>query len=481
MRAPVVCLYAALLAACGGGIDRAALREEVRREIRAEIEAEQARAHASEHEGFEPPPLELPDVERVRVPLEGAPRRGGARPLVTIVEIAEYQCPFSQRVQPTLARIREELGEDVAIVFRHNPLPFHQDALPAAEAAMEALAQGGPDLFWRLHDVLFENQRRLGRTELLGYAAALGMDTARVARALDEHPHRPRVQADMDLATRLNARGTPSFFVNGRPLRGAQPYERFMAVVREELALARGLEARGTPRDAIYATLMRDASDDPPAPAPAPAPPEDPPLRAPGAGRPAIGPADARVTVVMFTDLQCPFCARAHQTVERLWQHYGGQIRLVFRHNPLPFHHRAMPAAEAAEQVFDELGGPGFYRFIESVYQGQRQLDDATLVTLARQAGATAATVRAALADHRHRATVEADQRLATAVGARGTPAFFINGHRMMGAQPFERLREVIDREMAEAQRLVDEGTAPADVYERLQRDAREPGAPAPG
>src|SRR5690606_24259265 len=105
----------------------------------------------------------------------------------------------------------------------------------------------------------FENQRALSRADLERYAARVGMDVAALGRALDDGTHRARIEEDQARASRAGARGTPGFFLNGRMLMGAQPYEELERVVREEIALTRRDLARGVPRAELYARRMQDA------------------------------------------------------------------------------------------------------------------------------------------------------------------------------------------------------------------------------
>jgi protein-disulfide isomerase len=122
----------------------------------------------------------------------------------------------------------------VRIEFRHYPLPFHQQAPLAHEASAEAHAQGK---FWEYHDLLFANQRALARENLEQYAQQVGLNMARFRAALDNHTHAAAIEADKNAITRAGARiGTPTFFINGKMLSGAQPFEQFKAVIDAALA-----------------------------------------------------------------------------------------------------------------------------------------------------------------------------------------------------------------------------------------------------
>lgn len=446
---------------CGGAPcacpDETALRERIQHAVRAELRSNPAVA-AMRGEPEPEPEGALPDeeVERVRVDPAGGPRRGAREPLVTLVAFSEFQCPFCARVEPTLARLLETYPNEVRIVWRNYPLPFHQDAQPAAEAAMEAFEQGGDALFWRYHAALFENQQALSRADLLRYGVEVGMNVVELARALDTGAHRAAVQADEALGQRLGIRGTPNFLINGRPLRGAQPYEAFDEVVREELALARRELARGVPRGELYARRMREAREAPPLP-PRPAPTAAPPpadtvyaIPVP-ARAPSRGPANAPVTIQIFSDFQCPFCSRVRPTLDRLLAERS-DVRLVWRDYPLPFHENAMPAAEAAREVFVQRGNDAFWRFHDLVFENQRQLDTDSLVRLAAQVqGVDATRVRRALEQGTHRAAVRADMRAMDEVRSGvGTPSFLVNGRLVQGAQPIDVFRTAVDRAVRE-------------------------------
>src|SRR5688572_26794805 len=176
------------------------------------------------------------DTERFRVPVSNdQPSKGPADALVTIVEFSDFQCPFCTRVEPTISQILNDYRGKVRVVWRDNPLPFHDNAKPAAELAQEAFAQGGSAKFWQAHALIFENQRALTRPDLDRYAQQLGLDMARYRAAMDNHTHMPGIEADIALAGRLGARGTPGFFINGRLLMGAQPIDAFKTIIDDEI------------------------------------------------------------------------------------------------------------------------------------------------------------------------------------------------------------------------------------------------------
>ncbi|NOY90350.1 MAG: thioredoxin domain-containing protein [Deltaproteobacteria bacterium] len=150
------------------------------------------------------------DVERVAVPIDGAPGRGAELPAVTIVVFSDFQCPFCSRLEPTLARLRAAYPDDLRVVFRHLPLRSHEHAQEAAELTEVAFDLGGNDAFWRVHDLLFQNQRQLERPDLLRYAAATGLDPSEVAQRLDDGTVTARVEASARMAARLSVAHRPA-------------------------------------------------------------------------------------------------------------------------------------------------------------------------------------------------------------------------------------------------------------------------------
>ncbi len=259
-------------------------------------------------------------LDAERIPVGNSPVLGPANALATIVIFSDYQCPFCSRVEETLQRIRREYPNDVRFVWKDNPLPFHDKATPAAEAAREAFAQGGNEKFWRFHDLMFQNQQNLERADLERYATQVGLNMTRFRAALDGHTHTAAIDRDKQLATTINAQGTPNFFINGSNIVGAQPYEKFKELVDAVLARARTI----TPRNEVYRRMVADPDRRPrrratPTQPQAPQRQEDPNAvyNVPVGNSPAQGPANALVTLVLFSDFQCPFCSRVETTIPR--------------------------------------------------------------------------------------------------------------------------------------------------------------------
>ena len=164
------------------------------------------------------------------------PSLGPARAPVTIVEFADFECPFCKRLWRTLQRVRETYGDRVRIVWKDFPLTrVHPAAFQAAVAARCAFEQGR---FWEYHDRLFEGQRALGVAALKVYAQDAGLNVDRYAACVDSNRYETAVQDSMAAARRLGLTGTPTIFINGLMIKGAKPYEVYAAAIDDELAHA---------------------------------------------------------------------------------------------------------------------------------------------------------------------------------------------------------------------------------------------------
>ena len=181
-----------------------------------------------------PVAADAPEDQRVNVSTDGDPSIGPSDAPITIVEFSDYQCPYCQSwYQQTFDQLMANYPDKILFVYRDLPLPGHPESLPAAEAANCAGEQGA---YWKFHNDLFSGQYSLGRAAYEQYASDLGMDTAAFSACLDDHRYQAEVKADYADAVRIGLSGTPSFVINGRILVGAQPFERFKAIIDAELA-----------------------------------------------------------------------------------------------------------------------------------------------------------------------------------------------------------------------------------------------------
>jgi len=364
------------------------------------------------------------------------PQRGPKNAAVTIVEWSDFQCPFCAKVEPTLKQVRDTYKDDVRVVWKDNPLPFHPRAKPAATLARAAYAKGGDALFWKAHDAMYDGQK-IEDADLEALAKKLGLDWAGVKAAIDSNKYADHFSKTMDQADSLEARGTPHFFINGVRLTGAQPWESFKATIDAQLAKAKGIAKNGVAPDQVYAEIMKtakaagtlDKKDVPP-------PSKDTPVK---------GAANGKVVIQEWSDFQCPFCGRVEPTIKQIMDKYGDKVKIVWHNMPLPFHENAGPAAEAAYEVFQQKGSTGFWAFHDKLYGNQQALTRPDLEKTAQELGVDMAKFKAALDSHSHKAAIDADAAAGQKLGVNGTPAFFVNGYFLSGAQPYEKFEKLIN------------------------------------
>ena len=161
-----------------------------------------------------------------------SPSKGPSGAPIELIEFSDFQCPFCQRANPTVDQVLKTYGDRIRFVYRHFPLSNHPNAKPAAEASQCAAEQGK---FWEYHDKLFANPSRLADGDLKQSAAELGLDTAAFNKCVDTHKYASQVESDFRAGEDAGVNGTPAFFVNGRMISGAQPFEAFKRLIDEEL------------------------------------------------------------------------------------------------------------------------------------------------------------------------------------------------------------------------------------------------------
>ncbi len=425
------------------------------------------------------------DQSDAPVPVTGKdPSWGKADAPVTVVIFSDFQCPFCSRVNPTMDQVQKEYGPDkVRLVWKNNPLPFHQNARPAAEAAETVFALAGNDAFWKFHALAFGNQNDLSDASYEKWATQSGVDAAKFKAAYSGKKFAAKVDADLAEGGKVGVNGTPGFRVNGVEISGAQPFPKFKEVIDAQLAEAQKLIASGTKPSEIYTTLTKKNAQTTPTPAPT-AKPQEPAEDTTIWGVPVMkddpvrGKADALVTIVEFSDFECPFCSRVEETLKKVTETYGADVRLVWKDNPLPFHQNAKPAATVAREAYKQKGNAGFWAVHDQLYSNQKDLGEPLYQKASEAAGVAWPLVKAAIDSGKHKEKFDESQEVGQDFNAGGTPHFFINGFRLAGAQPFEKFKSVIDAQLAIAKGLVAKGTARASVFDELMKEAKRPPPP---
>ncbi|NUO49075.1 MAG: thioredoxin domain-containing protein [Polyangiaceae bacterium] len=444
------------------------------------------------------------------------PMWGSRSAPVTIVLYSDYECPFCSKVEKTFDALKEKYGpQKLRIIWKNNPLPFHKNATPASEAANTVFKLGGNDAFWKFHKVAFENQKALTPENFATWAAEAGVDKAKFMESFNKKEFASKVAEDLAAGKAVGVRGTPASFINGVFLSGAQPQNKFEEIIDKELAEADKLIAAKVAPDKVYTERAKANRGDAPAPTAAegdkkdakqPAKEDDKTVwKVPVGNSPAKGPADALVTIVEFSDFECPYCEKVEPTIADVMKAYDGKVRLVWKHRPLPFHRRAGAMSYLSMEAQTQKGEKGFWDAHDALFKARNDIasreKDPTklysaleedLIKVGTQLGLDVEKVKAVVKDadpasptfeptdaaKKYQAMIDADSELADDLEASGTPHFFVNGRRLVGAQPIEKFKEVIDEELKKAEDLVAKGTKKADVYAKIMETGKEPPPP---
>ncbi|WP_437299979.1 DsbA family protein [Sorangium sp. So ce426] len=420
--------------------------------------------------------------EDAAVPVSSKDPMWGTRAApVTMVVFSDFECPFCTKVETTINQLKDKYGpEKLRIIWKNNPLPFHKNARPAALAAETVFRLGGSKAFWKFHELAFQNQKSLTPDNFEKWAVDAGVDRAKFKAAFDRQEYMAKIDADMAVGKTSGVTGTPASIINGVFLSGAQPIDKFTAVIDEQLKAAQAAVAAGTKPDKVYAKLAAENKAKAPPQKDRERPQEDDKTvwKVPVGDAPAKGPATALVTIVEWSDFQCPFCSKVVPTIDELLTTYGDKVRFVWKNNPLPFHQRAEPAAELAMEARAQKGEKGFWDAYYLLWKNQQKLNDDDLLGYAKELGLDVEKVKAAIATKKFGASIAADQELADDLQASGTPHFFINGRRLVGAQPIDKFKTIIDEEIKKSEALLAKGVAAKDLYAEIIKNGKEPPPP---
>jgi protein-disulfide isomerase len=387
-------------------------------------------------------------IERWLVPIGNSPSRGPAEAPVTIVEFADFQCPYSKTAETTLKRLFDRFPQKLRLVWKDYPMSAHRYADGAAQVAREVALQRGSAAFWRAHDLLFAASPVLEPIRLIKQARALGLDPGAVEAVLDGAPHRAAIDADVDLAARMGWVGPlgfaiPTFFVNGRMVVGGD--SELERVVADELAEARRRLDSGVPAARLYEEFERGAREHGE---------EWPRLALPDPGsRPSRGGSPRTAFPVHeFCDLANFRCALVEPVLRTMLDSYGDEVRLVWWDVSDPQQPEAAQLERAVAGVH-----PRFWELHDLVLANQRRddfvrpppesLSPAVLRRYARQIGADLSLFDYVMATGLGPGEFE-QLKQARALGVE-PPSLVIDGEVHHGFEPPRLLRAAIDRALA--------------------------------
>lgn len=395
------------------------------------------------------------DPEAVyRVPLGNAPITGPVDAPITIVAWSDFACGYCYRAQFTLEAVERMFPRQLRWV--HRTLPLDDDFTLPAEAMLAAAAQGR---LIPMSERLYAAGGRVDRPAVEQIARELGLDLVRFRGELDSRAHRPQIEADVRDAVALGVSGTPTYFINGRAVHGNQPLKVFVEVIEQELVraaktpggysalVAGGASAANLAAKPVLATKLDDHA-----------------IYRVGLGLPGhqLGPDSAPVTVVVWGDFECPYCAKFAGTLRELRTKYRDDLRIVFRHLAMRGHRGASLAAEAAIAAANQ---GKFWEFHDRLFDRRGSITRADLEQFTRDLGLDLERMRAVLDDRRFRELVASEGAAAEALGVDGTPTMFIDGQPVEGMRDLATMSTLIDDHLARARSALTKGVSARDLY----------------
>ena len=365
----------------------------------------------------------LPSESKMGVP----PWRGAQNAPITLTEYADFHCHFCKVVKPTLDQLMKNYPGKIRWIFHHYPLSTTPGAgsFLTHEASVCAQEQGK---FWEFYDKVFALAQAPQESDLQNIAQEINLDKTKFQECLKSGRNQNFLLQEKNEGSQKGIQGTPTLYVNDQLVAGAYPYDHFVGVVE------------GILNPGKAPAMPKPAPPQPPAPAAGPVKFDD--LK----GRPSLGPKEAPITLVEFSDFHCPFCKKVTPTLEQLMKNYQGKIRRVWRQYPLSFHQGASHTSEASECAHEQ---DKFWEYHDKLFETQGgPRDDAALVKLAQDVKLDKKKFEKCLASGKYKDLVQKEITRGNQVGVQGTPAVFVNGTLVSGAQPYENFDRVVQSQL---------------------------------
>lgn len=438
------------------------------------------------------------EADSDRLPVGTSPFTGPDNAPVTVVVFSDLQCPFCEQEHQALKKISAQYGDKLRVVWKNRPLDdwkntpvnqqMHPNAGPAAVALVAAGLQGN-NLFWATEEALFANfktyaSRGAPLMQAKDFepivAQVKGIDIERWRQDLSRPEVDARLEEDAALAEYVEANSTPTLFINGRKIEGALPPEVLAQLIDKELNISSDLVTQGANPNAVYKTRVEKNLTT-----------RDTRYKVDPTG-PTRGPADAKVTIVAFSEFQCPACESGDRTMSDLAKRFPNDVRVIYRNFPLEFHPDAPLSAEAALAA-QEQGK--YIEFHEKLFASQYARDPQTgqpvinpetrrplsgltrpyLEQYAQELGLDMVKFKAALDERKFQERVARDQEAGSVIGVSATPTYFVNGKMLRGAPPVGAMDAFILDEIKEVDQILASGVKREELYSHLMKDAYVP------
>jgi protein-disulfide isomerase len=357
------------------------------------------------------------DGSRPSKPSSSAASSPSVEPEVTIVEFNDFMCPYCSKMVPVIDKLVDSYPGKIRLIVKDFPLELHPGSALAHEACLAAKAQNN---YWQMFHLLFANQQHLQRSDLLEYAKQLHLDLAKFESALDTHQYKSAILESVAEGKALGVTATPTFFITGRKVEGAQSFE----FLQERVQTALGTDQ--PPHDDSSGQGLKLAEGN-------------------VANAPVRGSPDAAVTITEYADFQCPFCASARSSVDQVLREYPSRVKLVFKSFPLDFHADSRLAHQAALAA-DKQGK--FWEMHDLIFARQRTIKRDDLFAVAKSLGLDMDRFAKDVQSEEVRAQIEAERAEGQRKGVQGTPTFYIDGEELVGAASVAQFEAGIDRSL---------------------------------
>jgi len=345
--------------------------------------------------------------------------KGSDHAAITIIVYWDFLCLSCKKGMEVVNKLMDFYPDEVRVVYKPFSSSLNTSSILAHEAALAASEQGK---FWEMHDMLLSHGGEVTEEVLLEYAKQLGLHKKRFKKALHNHTFRDGIIKQIMEAKGFGVTSAPTFFINGRKLVGSRKVNEFRRIINGELGIAQRVPV--SPRQ--------------------PGSPPAPSLVNIGiGGAPVMGLENAPIVIIEYSDFQCPFCARSVSTVERVLKKYPGQVSWAFKHFPLDFHQDA-PLAHKAALSAREQGK--FWEMHDLIFLRQSAIKREHLIQYAKEIDLDVDQFIRDMDSKKYTEEIDRDIKEGRTIGVRGTPTFFVNGHRLVGARSMGSFVAIIEK-----------------------------------
>jgi len=336
---------------------------------------------------------------------------------ITIIQFSDFQCPLCAKVASHVRQVQEAYSGQVRWVFKNYPLfTIHKDALLAHKAALAAGEQGK---FWEMHDIIFSNQSKIKRSDLLEYAKRLSLNINQFIFSLDSGRYKAMIENDIEEGNTLGVRGAPTFIINGKKFEGLRSFVAFKSAIDKALLIASSIEI---------------------GPGKKPIPLEQVAFNI--ASSPVRGPEDAPITIIEFSDFRSSLSARSAKVISEVMEKYSGKIKWLYKYYP----QYITTIDEAACAAEDQRR---FWKMHDLIFSGQEANDDMDYINYALQLGMDMGRYMTDLNSGRYRVRIEQDKTLGKLLEINKIPTIFVNGRMLAGVQSPSSLVSIIEEELS--------------------------------